>query len=91
MKTKQIPAVIMLSAGFLTCMVAIYQKMEFLPFAKLLLLVMIGFYALGSIIAYVLDKNFKEPEEDNAEPEEEVKTQEEEKELENVESEEEKQ
>lgn len=64
MKTKPIPAIVMLSAGFITCMMGIYRKMEFLPFAKTLLIVMLSFYLLGGVIAYVLEKNFAEIKEE---------------------------
>ena len=43
MKTKPIPAIVMLTAGFITCIVAIFQKMELLAFTKTLLLVLIIF------------------------------------------------
>ena len=59
MKTKPIPAIVMLTAGFITCIVAIFQKMELLAFTKTLLLVLIIFYLLGGIAAYILEKNFK--------------------------------
>lgn len=42
MKTKPIPAIVMLTAGFITCIVAIFQKMELLAFTKTLLLVLIS-------------------------------------------------
>ena len=51
MKTKPIPAIVMLTAGFITCIVAIFQKMELLAFTKTLLLVLIIFYLLGGIAA----------------------------------------
>lgn len=90
MKTKPIPAIVMLTAGFITCMLGIFQKMEFLPFAKMLLIVMVCFYLLGSIIAYILKKNFTEMEE-KKEAEEADEEASEEDNTENVESEEEKQ
>ena len=52
MKTKPIPAIVMLTAGFITCIVAIFQKMELLAFTKTLLLVLIIFYVLGGIAAW---------------------------------------
>ncbi len=59
MKTKPIPAIVMLTAGFITCIVAIFQKMELLfAFTKTLLLVLIIFYVLGGIAAYILEKEF---------------------------------
>lgn len=89
MKTKPIPAIVMLTAGFITCMLGIYRRMEFLPFAKMLLIVMICFYILGGIAAYILEKNFTEMKEENEA--EEAEQEENQEELENVESDEEKQ
>ena len=60
MKTKGIPAVVMLLAGFVTCIIGIVQHMETDVFIKTLLA--------------VLDKNFKEmdePEENQEESGEE--------------------
>ncbi len=34
MKTKPIPAIVMLSAGFVTCIIAIYTHMELMAFYK---------------------------------------------------------
>ncbi len=69
MKTKQVPAIIMLTAGFVTCILSIVQHMEFGRFLKILLLVLICFYILGCVVQIVLDKNFvpmqEEEEEDN--------------------------
>ena len=74
MKTKGIPAVVMLLAGFGTCIIGIVQHMETDVFIKTLLAVLIIFYVLGCIVKLVLDKNFKEmdePEEKQEESEEE--------------------
>ena len=70
MKTKQIPAVVMLLAGFVTCIVAIFQGIELGKFLRILLLVLIGFYVCGCVIKVILDKNFKEMEEAETEEEE---------------------
>ena len=73
MKTKPIPAIVMLSAGFVTCIIAIYTHMELMAFTKSLLLVLIVFYILGGIVKIILDKNFaqmKEEEEETADTEE---------------------
>ena len=62
MKTKPIPAIVMLSAGFVTCIIAIYTHMELMVF-----------YILGGIVKIILDKNFaqmKEEEEETADTEE---------------------
>ena len=47
MKTKGIPAVVMLLAGFVTCIIGIVQHMETDVFIKTLLAVLIIFYLLG--------------------------------------------
>lgn len=75
MKTRGIPAVIMLLAGFVTCIIGIAQQMDTAQFMKTLFVVLIVFYILGCVIKIILDKNFKdmdEPEEEQTEPEEET-------------------
>lgn len=64
MKTKSIPAVIMLTAGFVACIVGIVKKIEFFPFIKMLLLTLVIFYILGCIVKAVFDRNFKEEEQE---------------------------
>lgn len=59
MNTKPIPAIIMLTAGFVTCIVGIVQHFSFGTYVKTLLLVLIGFYLLGCIVKIVLDKGFR--------------------------------
>ena len=59
MNTKPIPAIIMLTAGFVTCIVGILQHFSFGTYVKTLLLVLIGFYLLGCIVKLVLDKGFR--------------------------------
>ena len=59
MNTKPIPAIIMLAAGFMTCVVGIVQHFSFGTYVKTLLLVLIGFYLLGCIVKLVLDKGFR--------------------------------
>ena len=67
MKTKGIPAVVMLLAGFVTCIIGIVQHMETDVFIKTLLAVLIIFYVLGCIVKLVLDKNFEENQEESGE------------------------
>ena len=59
MNTKPIPAIIMLTAGFVTCIVSIVQHFSFGTYVKTLFLVLIGFYLLGCIVKLVLDKGFR--------------------------------
>lgn len=60
MKTKSVPAVIMLIAGFIACVAGMIAHMEVAGFMKMLLVVLILFYILGCIVKIVLDKNFAE-------------------------------
>lgn len=69
MKTKPIPAIVMLIAGFVTCVIAIYTHMELNSFTKTLLSVLIIFYIFGTAIKVILDRNFKEMEEEASEEE----------------------
>ena len=59
MNTKPIPAIIMVTAGFVTCIVGIVQHFSFGKYIKTLFLVLIGFYLLGCIVKLVLDKGFR--------------------------------
>lgn len=59
MNTKPIPAIIMLTAGLVTCIVGIVKHFSFGTYVKTLLLVLIGFYLLGCIVKLVLDKGFR--------------------------------
>lgn len=70
MKTKPIPAIIMLAAGLITCIAGIVTHMETIHFAKILLLVLVIFYVLGCIVKMIIDSNFKEMTEDTTDGEE---------------------
>lgn len=59
MNTKPIPAIIMLAAGFVTCIVGIVQHFSFGTYIKTLFLVLIGFYLFGCIVKLVIDKGFR--------------------------------
>ena len=59
MNTKPIPAIIMLAAGFMTCVVGIVQHFSFGTYVKTLFLVLISFYLLGCIVKLILDKGFR--------------------------------
>ncbi len=58
MKTKTIPAIIMLLAGFITCLAGISAHMEVTDFMKVLFIVLIIFYIFGCIVKVIVDKNF---------------------------------
>lgn len=57
-KTRWIPAIVMLTAGFISCVMSIYRGKDFLTFAKTLLLVMLIFYVFGVLVAYILQRSF---------------------------------
>lgn len=59
MNTRPIPAIIMLTAGLVTCIVGIVQHFSLGMFIKTLFLVLVGFYLLGCIAKLVLDKGFR--------------------------------
>ena len=58
MKTKSVPAIVMLSAGFVACVAGICAHMEVADFMKMLLIVLIVFYLPGGVVKIVLDRNF---------------------------------
>ena len=55
MRTKAIPAVVMMIAGFVTCVLSFNQRVPTGDFLKDLLIVLILFYILGIIIKSILD------------------------------------
>lgn len=59
MNTKPVPVIIMLTAGFVTCVSGIVQHFSFGTYIKTLLLVLIGFYLVGCILRLVLDKGIQ--------------------------------
>lgn len=60
MKTDNVPALVMLTAGFVDCVIAIRTGQALGPFVKQLLIVLLIFYALGVIVKVILDRNFGE-------------------------------
>lgn len=55
MKTNAVPAVVMLLAGLIDCVVSIYQRLSLFDFTKRLLLVLVVFYLIGCVVKLVLD------------------------------------
>ncbi len=55
MRTKAIPAVVMMIAGFVTCVLSFIQQVPTGDFLKDLLIVLILFYIFGIIIKGILD------------------------------------
>lgn len=66
MKTKQIPAIIMLIAGLVTSIAAVINHMETVQFLKILVVVLVAFYIIGCVGKVILDRNFKEEVEEEA-------------------------
>ncbi|MBO5246268.1 MAG: hypothetical protein J6B28_03305 [Eubacterium sp.] len=59
MNTKTVPALVMLTAGFVTCIIGIKQDFSFETYVKTLFLVLVGFYIFGIILKVILDKGFR--------------------------------
>mgnify|MGYP002520550863 FL=1 len=64
MKTNGVPAMIMLAAGFIDCVIAILTHMSLWDFTRQLLLVLVLFYVIGCVVKMIIDRNFKEIEEE---------------------------
>lgn len=57
MKTKQIPAIVMLTAGFVLCIISYMNDFSLSYLIRSMFCVLIGFYILGYIIKIILDMN----------------------------------
>lgn len=81
MNTKNIPAIIMLVAGFMTSVIQIVNSVSLEKFLTTLFAVLLCFYIIGSVVKVILDKSFKDMGEEHP-----VKTEQEkpEQELENI-------
>lgn len=74
MKTKDIPAIVMLLAGGLYCLLGIYYQIPLMDFSVQLLLVLLIFWMIGGILKMVLDyfmEKFNPKTEEEADSEEE--------------------
>lgn len=69
MKANYIPAMVMLSAGLIDCILGFSQGLSPLDFTVELLIVLIVFYLIGVVIKWFYMANFKEeePEEEESE------------------------
>jgi flagellar biosynthesis/type III secretory pathway M-ring protein FliF/YscJ len=56
MKTNQIPAIVMLSAGLVACICGIRSGLQLADYLKMLLAVLLIFYVIGCVLKIVLDK-----------------------------------
>lgn len=71
MKTNAVPAVIMLTAGFIDCILSLYEHVSLYQFTKRLFLVLLIFYILGCVVKIILDMNIKDESEESEEDEQE--------------------
>ena len=72
MKTKEIPAMVMLLAGGVYCLLGIYYQIPLLEFSVQLLMVLLIFWIFGGIVRMILDKHMGEIEDKTEEEEEET-------------------
>ncbi len=70
MKTKEIPAIVMLLAGGVYCLLGIYYQIPFMEFSVQLLIVLLIFWMFGGMVRMFLDRFMGEIG-DNTEKEEE--------------------
>ena len=59
MNTKPVPVIITLAAAFISCVVSIFQRVEFSVFVTRLLIVVLVFMFMGTVIKLVLDYSFR--------------------------------
>lgn len=60
MKTNYVPSIIMLSAGFICCLISIQEGMDIKDFIIRLLIVLVIFFIIGSVVRFLLDRIFKD-------------------------------
>ncbi len=72
MKTKGIPAMVMLAAGGVYCLLGILYQIPLMDFMVQLLIVLFVFWILGGIVRLLLDKFMGEIEDKAKEEEEEA-------------------
>lgn len=72
MKTKDIPAIVMLLAGGVYCLLGILYQIPLMDFLVQLLIVLLLFWIIGGIIRMILDKFMGEIEDKAKEDEEEA-------------------
>ena len=69
MKTRPIPVIIMLTAGFVACIVGIIQRMDMEIFVKTVLVAMVIFLLLGQVVRIILERNIQKMADIVEEPE----------------------
>ena len=87
MKTKDIPAIVMLLAGAVYCLIGIRYQIPLMDFLVQLLIVLLIFWIIGGIVRMVLDRFMGEIE-DKSKSEEDEETEEKDADVEETESEE---
>ncbi len=70
MRRRNIPSIIMLIAGMITCIISIVKQYEINYFITLLIVVLIVFYIIGITVKVLLDKILIEKKEPFVEIEE---------------------
>ncbi len=70
MKTKHIPALVTLLAGAVAALLMWLWKVDFFTFTRNLLIILVVFYILGCVIKLILDRNFKDMDDEAKEGEE---------------------
>lgn len=66
MKTKYIPAIIMLAAGLIRAIAGVFYRQDIKDFLWSILIVMVIFYIIGSVVKVVLDKSMVIAEEEES-------------------------
>ncbi len=57
--TKPVPIVITLAAAFISCVVSIFQRVDFSIFVRRLFIVVLVFMFMGTVIKIILDYSFR--------------------------------
>ncbi len=78
MERKNLPIILMLAAGAVTCVITFIRNDTILKKLTALLIALVIFYALGTVIKWLLDEFDKRNAERNFVPEEEILEEEEE-------------
>lgn len=69
-RTRYIPALVMLMAGFLVCVVTIINDYSTRDMMLICAVVMIAFFVIGSIVRYIVERVVLAPEKKDNKPEE---------------------
>ncbi|MDY5807483.1 MAG: hypothetical protein SPM04_08080 [Lachnospira sp.] len=64
-KFRNVPALITLLAGFVTSVLMIINRIPIVTFLWTLALVMVGFFFVGLLVRFILNKFFQEKDDEN--------------------------